>query len=86
MSQVWKTQQWPQDWKWSILIPIPKNGSTKECDNHHTIALISHSSKVILQNLHARLQYYAKQELPDVQAGLRKGRGTEIKLPMFPGS
>ena len=75
-QQIWKTQQWPQDWKRSILIPIPKKGSTKECSNHWTIALISHDSKVMLKILHAKLQHYVNQELPDVQAGFRKGRGT----------
>ena len=74
-QQIWKTQQWPQDWKRSILIPVSKKGSTKECANHQTIALISHASKVMLKNLHARLQHYANQELPDVQSGFRKGRG-----------
>ena len=67
-------QQWPQDWKRSILIPVPKKGSTKECANHLTVALISHASKVMLKILHARLQYYANQELPDAQAGFRNGR------------
>ena len=79
-QEIWKTQEWPQDWKRSILIPIPKKGSTKECDNHHTIVLIFHSSKVMLKILHARLQYYAKQELPDVQAGFRKGRGSRDQI------
>ena len=74
-EQIWKTQQWPQDWKRSILIPIPKKGSTKECVNHQTIALISCARKVMLKILHARLQHYANQELPDVQAGFQKGRG-----------
>ena len=75
-QQIWKTQQWPQAWKKSILIPIPKKGSTKECSDHQTIALISHASKVMLKILHAWLQHYRNQELPDVQAGFRKGRGT----------
>ena len=79
-QQIWKTQQWPQDWKRSILIPIPKKGSTKECANHQTIALISHASKVMLKILHARLQHYVNQELPDVQTGFRKGRGTEDQV------
>ena len=74
------------DWKRSILSPIPKNGSTKECLNHWTIALISHASKVTLKILHAGLQHYVNQELPDVQAGFRKGRGTKVKLPTFAGS
>ena len=78
-QQIWKTQQWSQDWKRSVLIPVPKKGSTKECANHQTIALISHASKVMLKIFHARLQYYVNQELPDVQAGFRKGRGTRDK-------
>ena len=69
-QQIWKTQQWPQDWKMSILIPIPKKGSAKECSSHQTIAFIYHVSKVILKILHARLQHYVNQEPPDVQAGL----------------
>ena len=79
-QQIWKTQQWTQDWERSILIPIPKKGSTTECANHWTIALISHASKVMLKILHAWLQYYANQELPDVQAGFRKGRGTRDQI------
>ena len=79
-QQIWKTQQWPQDWKRSILIPFPKKGSTKECANHRTIALISHASKVMLKILHARLQHYVNQELPDVQAGFRKWRGTRGQI------
>ena len=75
-QQIWKTQQWPQNWKRSILIPIPKKGSTKEGANHQTFALISHSRKVMLKILPGRLQHYANQELPDVQSGFRKGRGT----------
>ena len=75
-QQTWKTQQWSQDWKRSILIPVPKKGNAKECSNHQTIALISHASKIILKILHARLQHYMNQELPDVQAGFRKSRGT----------
>ena len=62
----WKTQQWPQDWKWSVFIPIPKEGNAKECSNYHTIALISHTSKVMLKILQARLQQYVNRELPDV--------------------
>ena len=73
--QIWKTQQWPQDWKRSIFIPIAKKGNAKECSNYRTIALISHASKVILKILQARLQQYMSPELPDVQAGFRKGRG-----------
>ena len=76
--QIWKTQQWSQDWK--IFIPIPKKGSTKERSYHRTVALISHASKVMLKILHARLQYYVNQELPDVQTGFRKGRGTRNQI------
>ena len=79
-QQIWKTQQWPQDWKRSILIPIPKKDSTKECANHQTIAFISHASNVMLKILHARRQYYANQELPDVQVGFRKGRGARDQI------
>ena len=75
-QQISKALQWPQDWKTSVFIPIPKKGSTKECPNHRTIALISHASKVMLKILQARLQQYVKSEVPDVQAGFRKGRGT----------
>ena len=75
-QQIWKTQQWPQDWKRSVFFPIPKKGNAKECSNYHTIALISHTSKVILKILQARLQQSMNCELPDVQAGFRKGRGT----------
>ena len=73
-QQMWKTQQWPQDWKRSIFIPIPKKGSAKECSNYRTTAIISHASKVMLKILQARLQQYVNHELPDVQAGFRKGR------------
>ena len=73
-QQIWKTQQWPQDWKRSILIPIPKKSSTKECANHQTIALISHASKVMLKILHTRLQHYANQQFLVVQAQFKKGR------------
>ena len=79
-QQIWKTKQWPQDWKRSILISIPKKGSTKECANHQTIALISYASKIMLKILHVRLQHYVNQELPDVQAGFRKGRGTRYQI------
>ena len=79
-KQIWKTQQSPHDWKRLILIPIPKKGSTKECANHRTIALFSHTSKVMLKIFHARLQRYVNQELPDVQAGFRKGRGTRDQI------
>ena len=82
-QQIWKTQQWPQDWKRSILTPIPKKGSIKECANHQTVALISHV--VMLKIWHARLQHYVNQELPDVQAGFQKEGDIEIKLPTFAG-
>ena len=75
-QQIWKTQQWPEDWKSSVFIPIPKKGNAKECSNYHTISLISHASKVMLKIFQARLQQYVNHELPDVQAGFRKGRGT----------
>ena len=75
-QQIWKTQQWPQDWKRAVFIPIPKKGNTKECSNYHTIALISDASKVMLKILQARLQQYVNCELPNVEAGFRKGRGT----------
>ena len=75
-QQIWKTQQWLQDWKRSLFIPISKKGNAKECSNYHTIALISHAGKVMLKTLQARLQQYVNCELPDVQAGFRKGRGT----------
>ena len=79
-QQIWKTQKWPQDWKRSVFIPIPKKGNAKECSNYHTIALISHASKVMLKILQARLQQYVNQELPDVQAGFRKGRGPRDQI------
>ena len=79
-QQIWKTQQWSQDWKNSVFIPIPKRGSAKECWNYRTITLISHSSKVMLNILQARLQQYMNHELPDVQAGFRKGRGTRDQI------
>ena len=75
-QQIWKTQQWPQDWKRSILIPVLKKVRTQECANHRTVALILHATKVMLKIVHARRQYYANQEFPDVQAGFRKGKGT----------
>ena len=75
-QQIWKTQQWPQDWKRSVFIPIPKKGNAKECSNYCTIALISHARKVMLEILQARLQQYMNRELPDVQAGFRKGHRT----------
>ena len=79
-QQIWKTQQWPQDWKRSVFIPIPKKGNAKECSNYHTIAIISHASKVMLKILQARLKQYVNRELPDVQAGFRKGRGTRDQI------
>ena len=79
-QQIWKTQQWPQDWKNSVFIPIRKKGSAKECSNYHTIALISLVNKVMLKILQARLQQYVNCELPDVQAGFRKGRGTRDQI------
>ena len=79
-QQIWKTQQWPQDWKRSVFIPIRKKGKAKECSNYHTIALISHASKVMLKILQARLQQYVNREPPDVQAGFRKGRGTRDQI------
>ena len=79
-QQIWKTQQWPQDWKRAVFIPIPKKGNAKECSNYCTTALISHASKVMLKILQARLQQYVNRELPDVQAGFRKGRGTRDQI------
>ena len=79
-QQVWKTQQWPQDWKRSVFIPIPKKGNAKECSNDHTIELISNASKVMLKIFQARLQQYVNREIPDVQAGFRKGRGTRDQI------
>ena len=75
-QHIWKTQPWLKDWKRSVFIPIPKEGNAKECSNYRTVALISHTSKVMLKILQARLQQYMNRELPDVQAGFRKGRGT----------
>ena len=85
-QQIWKTPQWPQDWKRSVFIPIPKKGNAKECSNYCTIAHISHASKVMLKILQARLQQYMNHELPVVQAGFRKGRGTRDQLPTSAGS
>ena len=85
-QQTWKTQQQPQDWKTSVFILIPKKGNVKECSNYCTIALISHASKVMLKLLQARLQQYTNHELPDVQAGFKKGRETKIKMPTSAGS
>ena len=79
-QQIWKTQQWPQDWERSAFIPIPKKGNAKECSNYRTIALICYASKVMLKILQARLQQYVNHELPDVQAGFRKGRGTRDQI------
>ena len=79
-QQIWKTQQWPQDWKRSDFIPISKKGNAKECPNYRTITLISHASKIMLKILQARLQQYVNYELPDVQAGFRKGRETRDQI------
>ena len=85
-QQLWKTQQWPQDWKRSVFIPIPKKGNAKECSNYRTIAFISQASKVMLKILQARYQQYMNGELPDIQAGFRKGRGTRDQMPASVGS
>ena len=79
-QHIWKTQQCPQDWKRSVFIPSPKKGNAKECSNYHTIALISHANKVMLKILQARLQEHMNHELPNVQAGFRKGRGTRDQI------
>ena len=79
-QQIWKSQQWPQDWKRSVFILIPKKGNAKQCSNYRTIALISHTSKVMLKIFQARLQQYANHKLSDVQAGFRKGRGTRDQI------
>ena len=79
-QQIWKTQQWPQDWKRSVFIPIPKKGNAKECSDYCTIALISQASKVMLKILQVRLQQYMNREIPDVQAEFRKGRGTRDQI------
>ena len=79
-QQIWKTLQGPKDWKRSVFIQIPKKGNAKECSNYHTIALISHASKLMLKILQARLQQYVHPELPDIQAGFRKGRGTRDQI------
>ena len=79
-QQIWKTQQWPQDWKRSVFIPIPKKGNAKECSNYHTIGLTSHANKVMLKILQARLLRYVNHELPDVQARFRKSRGTRDQI------
>ena len=83
MPAIWKTQQWPQDWKRSVFIPIPKKGNAKECLKYCTIALTSHASKVMLKILQARLQQYVNQKLPDVQTGFRKGRGIRDQIANF---
>ena len=85
-QHIWKIQQWPQDWKRSVFIPIPKNGNAKECSNYHTIVLISNTSEVMLKILQARLQQYMNHEIPDVQLVLEKGEETEIKLSTSSGS
>ena len=79
-QQIWKNQQWPQDWKTSVFIPIPKKGTVKECSNYHTIAFISHAGKLMLKILQVRLQWYVNSELQDVQAGFRKGRGIRDQI------
>ena len=83
-QQIWKTQHWPQDWKRSVFIPVPKEGNAKECSNYRTIALISHGSKVMHKILQDRLQQYVNHELPDVQAGFGKGRGTRDQIANIP--
>ena len=83
-QQIGKTQQWPLDWERSVFIPIPKKGNAKECSNYCTIALISHDNKVMLKILQARLQQYMNCELPDIQAGFRKGRGTRDQIANIP--
>ena len=85
-QQIWKTQQWPQEWKRSVFIPIPKKGNAKECSNYHTIALISHASKVMLKILQARLQQYVTMNLQMFQLVLEKAEEPEIKLPTSTGS
>ena len=80
-QQIWKTQQWPQDWKRSVCIPIPKKGNAKECSNYRTIALISHATKTMLKNLQTRLQQYVNHEFPGIPAGFRKDRGTRDQIP-----
>ena len=79
-QQIWKAKQWPQDWKRSVFIPVPKKGNAKECLNYHTIVLTSHTSKVMLKILQARLQQYMNQKLSDVQAEIRKSRGTRDEI------
>ena len=79
-QEIWKTQQWPQDWKRSVFIPIPKKGNVKECSNYRTIALFSHVSKAMLKILQARLQQYVKREFPNVQVRFRESRGTRVQI------
>ena len=79
-QKIWNTQQWPQDWNMSVFIPIPRKGNAKECSNYRTVVRISHTSKVMLKILQARLQQYVNHELPDVQAGFRKGKGTRDQI------
>ena len=79
-QEIWKTQQWPQDWKRSVFIPIPKKGNAKECSDYRTIVLISHASKVMLKILQARLQQYVNHELPNVQVRFRESRGTRVQI------
>ena len=79
-QQIWKTELWPQDWKRSVFIPIPKKGNAKECSNYRTTTFISHASKIMLKILQVRLQQYVNQEFPDVQAGFRKGRGIRDQI------
>ena len=81
-QQIWKTQQWPQDWKRSVFIPVPKKGNAEECSNYHTIALISHAIKLMLKILQARFQQYMNHKPPDVQTVFRKGRGTRERIGM----
>ena len=85
-QQIWKTQQWPQGWKRSVFIPIPKKGNAEECSDYHTIALTSHASKVMLKILQVKLQQHVNCELPDVQAGFKKGRGTRDQIANIAGS
>ena len=84
-QQIWKTQQWPQDWNRSVFIPVPKKGNARECSNYRTVVLISHASKVMLKILQARLQQYVNQELTDVQARFRKGRGSRDQIANIRG-
>ena len=79
-QQIWKTQQWPQNWKRSVFIPISKQGNDKECSNYHSTALVSHASKVMLKSLQAKLQQYVNRDLPDVQVAFRKGKGTRDQI------